>query len=59
MSEEFKLNLEVIHYKNKKYISLNDLLLGLYGATDSGNGYIETKDLISALKELKPVGDEK
>lgn len=52
-NKEINVFLDTITYRDKKYISLDGLILSLYEANDSFGGAMAIKDLIDGLKRLK------
>jgi hypothetical protein len=51
---ETKLYFDVINYKGKKYISRDDLVLGLYEMIADGHNMISPRDLADSLKQIGP-----
>lgn len=55
----FKMSIDIVTLKNnKKFISLDDLLLSLYEMSVEGYNVIVVKNFINSLKSLKPTEEQ-
>lgn len=53
----FVVSIDVITHDNKKFISLNDLLLSLYKMKSEGYDFLNTSDFAKSLEALAPKKD--